>query len=172
MAPGIILRSKSSSSATATMKTATGLTVAPKWHFPDAVVLASRINRSFFTAVPGLVTGIGLLVTFLAILFALAGLSMKGEQIEGMPRLLEGLSGKFVSSVAALFAASIFLPLERVLLHRLERSRQGLVDALDDLMPRLTAARILARLQEDISEQSTAFRAFNSDLSLQATAEL
>jgi hypothetical protein len=134
--------------------------------FSDAAVLASRINRSFFTAVPGLVTGIGLLITFLAILFALAGLRMKGEQIEGMPRLLEGLSGKFVSSVAALFAASIFLPMERVLLHRVERSRQALVNALDDLMPRLTSARILARLQDDISEQSTAFRAFNADLSL------
>jgi hypothetical protein len=134
--------------------------------FSDAAVLASRINRGFFAAVPGLVTGIGLLITFLAILFALAGLSMKGEQIEGMSRLLEGLSGKFVSSVAALFAASIFLPLERVLLHRLERSRQALIDALDNLMPRLTAARILARLQEDISEQSVAFRAFNADLSL------
>lgn len=134
--------------------------------FSDAAVLASRINRSFFAAVPGLVTGIGLLITFLAILFALAGLSMKGEQIEGMPQLLAGLSGKFVSSVAALFAASIFLPMERVLLHRVEGSRQALVNALDDLMPRLTSARILARLQDDISEQSTAFRAFNADLSL------
>jgi hypothetical protein len=39
------------------------------------------------------------------------------------------------------------------------------VAAIDALAPRLSPARILADLQQDISEQSLAFRHFNADLS-------
>ena len=39
--------------------------------FSDAAVVEPRLNRSFFMAVPGIVTGTGLLFTFLAILVAL-----------------------------------------------------------------------------------------------------
>lgn len=36
--------------------------------FNDATIIDSRLNRSFFVAVPGVVTGLGLLLTFIAIL--------------------------------------------------------------------------------------------------------
>jgi len=39
--------------------------------FNEASMLEPRVNRSFYIAVPGMVTGLGLLCTFVAILFAL-----------------------------------------------------------------------------------------------------
>ena len=63
-------------------------------------------------------------------------------------------------------AASLYLLLEKPLLHRLEISRLSLIDAIDSLMPRRTAAAVLVELHRDLSEQSTAFRSFNTDLSL------
>jgi ABC-type transporter Mla subunit MlaD len=133
--------------------------------FNEAAVIG-RLNRGFFTAIPGVVTGIGLLITFLAILVALLDVRVVNDRVQGIELLIQGLSGKFVSSIAALLAATIFLVFEKSLFHRLANSRQRLVTTMDDLVPRLSPARILAALQQDIAEQSDAFRHFNADLSL------
>lgn len=133
--------------------------------FNEGSVIEPRVNRSFYVAVPGLVTGLGLLLTFVAILFALLEVRVEKDQVVGLEGLVAGLSGKFVSSVCALLAASVFLFIERILLHRLGDSRRNLVDSLDGLVPRRTAQHVLADLHRDIQEQSIAFRHFNVDLS-------
>ena len=132
----------------------------------EASVFRNRINLGFYSSLPGIVTGTGLLFTFLAILVALLDVKLtESHQITGLELLIQGLSGKFVSSIAALLSATIFLLFERILVHRLTITRARLVSALDSVVPRLTSARLLAELQRDISEQSVAFRSFNADLS-------
>jgi len=136
--------------------------------FSDAAVFERQLNRAYFGALPGIVTGAGLLFTFLAILVALLEVKFNEvtAQITGLDTLIQGLSGKFVSSIAALFSAILFLLFERPLFHRLSKARLRLVGAIDALVPRLSSVRVLAELQRDISEQSVAFRSFNADLSL------
>ncbi|MHB8501150.1 MAG: hypothetical protein ACYDCG_01605 [Candidatus Acidiferrales bacterium] len=134
--------------------------------FSEDALYGSRINLGFYTSLPGIVTGTGLLFTFLAILVALLDVKItESQQITGLDLLIQGLSGKFVSSIAALLSATIFLLCERVLLHRLARARLDMIEVLNAFVPKLTSARLLAELQRDISEQSVAFRSFNSDLS-------
>ncbi len=134
--------------------------------FGDATVIDSRINRNLYSAIPGIVTGLGLLFTFIAILLALKDLNNPtGKHWEGIDKLIEGLSGKFLSSIAALFSATIFVIFEKRFLHHLTLSRQALVSAIDDLVPRLSPARLLSDIHRDIAEQSSAFRLFNADLS-------
>jgi ABC-type transporter Mla subunit MlaD len=140
--------------------------------FTEWAVIDMRLNRSFYTAIPTLITGIGLLVTFIAILLALRELRIENNQVLGLEDLIGGLSGKFVSSIAALAAASFFLPIERSLLHGLSVSRITLIKTLDAFVPRLTATRLLSEVHRDISEQSTAFRAFNADLSVRLKQSL
>jgi len=135
--------------------------------FSEVVVFERGINRGLYAAVPGVVTGLGLLCTFLAILVALLEVKVvEGGQVEGLPLLIHGLSGKFISSIAALASAMIFTILERLLLPRLTTARLRLVEAIDALVPRLSPVRVLADVQRDIAEQSAAFRSFNADLSL------
>lgn len=133
--------------------------------FNESTVIDSRLNRGFYVAVPAVVTGLGLLLTFVAILAALLDVRVENNQVVGLENLIAGLSGKFVSSVAALLGASIFLPVEKRFFHRLSDSRRRLVAKVDALVPRRTPAQILADLHRDIAEQSTAFRSFNTDLS-------
>lgn len=133
--------------------------------FTDGSMIESRLNRSFYVAVPGLVTSIGLLLTFTAILIALLGVRVEKDQVQGLDLLVAGLSGKFLSSVVALLGASVFLVLERRLLHGLSDSRRQLVARIDAIVPRRTPAHMLAALQRDLREGSDAFRHFNSDLS-------
>ena len=135
--------------------------------FNEVLVFERGINRGLYAAVPGIVTGLGLLCTFLAILVALLEVKVvRDGQVEGLPLLIHGLSGKFISSIAALFSATIFTVAERLLLPRLTKARLRLVEAIDVLVPRLSAVRVLSDVQRDIAEQSVAFRSFNADLSL------
>jgi hypothetical protein len=134
--------------------------------FTEGTLYGSRINLGFFTSLPGIVTGTGLLFTFLAILVALLDVKLtETQQITGLDLLIQGLSGKFVSSIAALLSATVFLFCERLLLHRLTRARLRLIACLNAFVPRLTSAKLLAEVQKDISQQSIAFRSFNADLS-------
>ncbi len=137
--------------------------------FNEASVLESQLNRNFYTAIPGMVTGLGLLFTFIAILFALLDVRLGGptnKQFTGLDKLVSGLSGKFLSSIAALFAATVFLFCEKRLLHSLTKSLRGLVTALDALVPRLTPARLLDDIRRYMMEEQPAtFNHFSSDLS-------
>ena len=69
--------------------------------FNDATVIEPRLNRSFFAAIPGAAAGAGLLCTFLAILISLLDVTLENEQFRGLDTLISGLSGKFLSSIAA-----------------------------------------------------------------------
>jgi hypothetical protein len=132
-------------------------------------MLESRLNRNVYTAIPGIVTGFGLLCTFIAILDALLDVKLGGptnKQFTGLDKLVSGLSGKFLSSIAALLSATVFLLCEKKLSHSLTQSLRELVIALDALVPRLTSAHILDEIRSYMEEQSTAFKHFNSDLSI------
>jgi hypothetical protein len=130
-----------------------------------SAVADTQINKQWYEAIPGILTGTGLLVTFIAILVALLHVRLVGNRVEGMALLIEGLSGKFVSSIAALFAATIFVIVEKRQFHSLDRSILRLADSVAGIIPVLTPTHLLVELQRDMGEQSLAFRAFNADLS-------
>ena len=134
--------------------------------FNEAAVLEPRLNRNFYTAIPGMVTGLGLLCTFVAILIALLGVQLgENHQFKGLDTLVSGLSGKFLSSIGALLAATLFVFCQQWLFHHLTKSLHALVATLDALVPRLTPAHLLEEIRSYMEEQSTAFKHFNSDLS-------
>jgi hypothetical protein len=120
--------------------------------FTDSAIWERRVNRAFYNSLPGVVTSTGLLFTFLAILIALVDVRIDTQtnQIQGLPLLIEGLSGKFVSSIAALLSATIFLLVEKPLAHRLAKGRLRLVSSIDALVPRLSSTRVLAEMQREI----------------------
>jgi hypothetical protein len=136
--------------------------------FSESALIEVNLNKSFFVSIPGVVTGTGLLFTFLAILVALFDVKINPDtkKFEGIASLIGGLSGKFLSSVAALLSATIFLVWEKSIFHSLSNSRKKLVISIDTLFPRLTPTQVLSDIHIDIAEQTKAFRLFNSDLSL------
>lgn len=131
----------------------------------SSAVTDPQLNREWYEAIPGILSGTGLLVTFIAILVALMHVRLDGNQVKGLDLLIGGLSGKFVSSIAALFAATVFVIFEKQLFHSLDRSISQLADSVAAIVPILTPTHLLVELQKDMGEQSVAFRAFNADLS-------
>jgi hypothetical protein len=105
-------------------------------HFSFASLCATRLNMRFYQQLPSFLTGVGLMFTFLAILIGLSKLHANGSQIEGIQGLINGLAGKFVTSVVGLACANSFLLLEKSLSHRLATHHRRLVAFLDEMFPR------------------------------------
>jgi hypothetical protein len=104
-------------------------------------------NSSFYQAVPGFLTGLGLLSTFVAILLALTGLHVtvanNTETVTGIKELIEGLSGKFLSSIVGLLLSMIFLLVERRwCARRLSNAYEDLLESAAGLIPTIAPTRI------------------------------
>jgi ABC-type transporter Mla subunit MlaD len=95
--------------------------------FSSQEILASWVNMRFIDTVPALISSVGLLLTFLAILFGLNGAIVSSNSSStaesllefekmrvGIVHLVSNLSGKFLASVCALGSSAIFVLYERI----------------------------------------------------------
>ncbi|MGE3977645.1 MAG: hypothetical protein AB7F94_08640 [Nitrospira sp.] len=100
---------------------------------------AAHLNVRFYRQLPAFMTGMGLMFTFLAILIGLSKLHANGSEIDGIQGLINGLSGKFVTSIVGLACANTFTLLEHSLWHRLDNRHRECVALLDEMFPQKTA---------------------------------
>lgn len=107
------------------------------------LMLSNRLNLAFYNQLPGVITGMGLLLTFLAILIGLSRLHADGSQILGIQGLINGLAGKFLTSVVGLICANVFVLIEKSVVYNLTTVHQRLLDLLDDLFPRKTMEQMI-----------------------------
>jgi len=106
---------------------------AESFHFE--ALCATHLNVRFYQQLPSFMTGMGLMFTFLAILIGLSKLHANGSQIEGIQGLINGLAGKFVTSVVGLACANVFMLLEKSLWYRLAKHHRVFVSLLDEMFP-------------------------------------
>src|SRR6266487_4635378 len=97
--------------------------------------LFCRVNLPFYQSFAAMLTGAGLLLTFLAFFIGLSKIQILGGAISGLPGLINGLSGKFVTSIVGLACASVFVIFEKGLFHRLLMTYQALIDRVDQVFP-------------------------------------
>jgi hypothetical protein len=100
---------------------------------------AAHLNVRFYRQLPAFLTGMGLMFTFLAILIGLSKLHANGSEIEGIQGLVNGLSGKFVTSIIGLACANAFTLLEHSLWHRLDNRHRECISLLDEMFPQKAA---------------------------------
>ena len=132
---------------------------------PDVVWRGFPIT--FYRAVPGVLTSLGLLGTFVALLLGLNGLDMDGSSgtVVGLPNLIANLSGKFLTSIVALSLGVIFLLIEVVYCQpQLRVMRARVVRAVHEALPLLTEARILLDIQRQSVKQATALGHISADV--------
>jgi hypothetical protein len=124
-------------------------------------------HGSFYQAVPGILTGLGLMVTFISILVALSGLhvdlSNNTETVVGIKELIEGLAGKFVSSIIGLALSIAFVLIERKWCERrLSNAYEDLLEAASRLMPAITATRLQLDVQALAARQAASLESMNA----------
>lgn len=114
---------------------------------PRTVLIDENLAGSFFALVPGTLTGLGLLMTFVAILDGLSHVTVTAEMdVQGISGLINGLSGKFFSSIVAVFCAVTFVLAERALLFGPEKLYREMARALNNRLKLRTAEQMLAEL--------------------------
>lgn len=111
--------------------------------FSLETIFRGRLNLSWYQQVPSLLTGIGLLLTFMALLVGLSKLHADGHGIAGIQGLINGLAGKFLTSIVGLVCATLFTVIEKPLMFRLLSAHQRFTHLIDDLFPRKTLEQIL-----------------------------
>lgn len=114
--------------------------------FTQEAVVGSQIDLAFYDQVPSLITGFGLLLTFVAICIGLSRLHAEGQDITGIQGLINGLAGKFLTSIVGLVCANLFVLLERPAVRRLLAVHTEFVALLDDSFPRRTVEDLLDAL--------------------------
>jgi hypothetical protein len=97
-------------------------------------VFAHSINTDFCSAVPGMLTALGLLGTFVSIFAALSLLQINNGSISEIQPFINNLSGKFISSIAGIGGAFIFLFFEKLLLGAINNKCHALQSALNAVL--------------------------------------
>jgi hypothetical protein len=105
-------------------------------------LLGERINLRMFNALPNLLTGAGILGTFIGLV---AGIYLAGSNLadptkaqEALSGLLGGASLAFLTSIVGLTASILFSVAEKHQIHRFEQLRQCWVGGLDRRLCRVT----------------------------------
>jgi hypothetical protein len=114
--------------------------------FTQDTLLSHRVNLAFYSQLPSLVTGIGLLLTFVALFIGLSKLHADGHEISGIQGLINGLAGKFLTSIVGLIAANLFTLIEKPMVFRLMNEHHRFLSLIDKLFPRKTMEQMLEQL--------------------------
>ena len=126
--------------------------------------IATGFSFAFFRAFPGILTSLGLLGTFIALLIGLHDLRPTSEGVYDLTQLIGNLSGKFVTSILALALSVIFVAAELSAQAALRQVRLRIVGAVSDRIPYLSTSRVLLDIQRESVRQATALRNISSDV--------
>ncbi len=126
------------------------------------VLMRNRINFSFYQQFPSLITSLGLLLTFLALFVGLGKLHAEGSEIVGIQGLINGLAGKFLTSIVGLMVANMFTFIERPMVSRLMQTHHTFLGLIDQLFPRKSMEQMLEQLTS-LEPQSQSGQAIAGD---------
>ncbi len=115
-------------------------------------LLGQRLNLAFYASIPGFVVGLGLLLTFVAILIGLYELQIQGLTRGATEALVRGLSGKFLTSIMALACSSVLFLEEKMLSHRMTCLYDRFIQLLNELFTRRTLEQILDEALAKLAE--------------------
>lgn len=144
------------------------LTERPRTLLSYDTVVTQNFHAAIFGAVPGILTGLGLTGTFLAILWALYGVHYDEfntvKPVTGMEGLINGLSGKFLSSIMALLLSIVFTLREKHIVRSLRNGYDALMAAVSDAIPFLSTSRILLDIHRFSAKQTVSVSNISSEV--------
>ncbi len=132
----------------------------------QSIIVANLRHLEMVKATPAILTALGLLGTFLAILIGLFEVEvLKGGQVTGIEGLINGLAGKFTSSIVALGASIIITIIEKRYYSKLIRVCSDIQRSMNRIFPRRSTEKLLIQLLKHSEEQEAALKSFSTDMS-------
>ena len=136
----------------------------------DATVIFPRISSGFYQSMPNLLTGAGILGTFIGLAggvgAASAGLSSgnPGEITASLQRLLDGASLAFLTSIVGISCSMLFVIVERVASRKLHLSLDHWVGAIESRLKRVTPEGVALEQLDQARRATAQLERFNTDL--------
>jgi len=149
--------------------TAVFSTVTADAYFSPESVFEGPINSEFFKHLPGVLTGFGIIGTFLGLiqgLHSFASIQLGNSQAtqQGLQDLMNSVSGAFIVSTAAIVSAILITIVEKYLVKALTADVQELVQAIDQLYDAGASEDYLARLVKATEDSSAQTRVLKDAL--------
>ena len=140
--------------------------------FSEERLLNQHLNLRFWNSVPALLVGLGILGTFVGLVWGLGPFSTinfaQTDAIQdAIKKLLSGISTAFVTSVWGMFTSLLFTVLEKWLIGWVSRAIANLQRALDRLFTLTTQEEIADRQEDELKRQTQALKSFSTDLAIE-----
>lgn len=141
-------------------------------YFNLETVLEGRLNTRLIGAVPGYMTGLGILGTFIGLVAGifLASKGMDAGDIQKMrgslQPLLSGAALAFWTSICGLICSLLFSVGEKRQFHAIEQTINRWNDALDRRLRRVTPEQLVAEQVAEATKQTLQLERFNTDLAV------
>ncbi|MBQ4847926.1 methyl-accepting chemotaxis protein [Pseudoalteromonas sp. MMG005] len=141
-------------------------------YFNQRYILWSKVNMRWFNALPNILTGIGIVGTFIGLVagiyIASPGLSADNidEAKKALNVLLSGASLAFLTSIAGLSSSMLFSKAEKNKIHEFDRLCQDFVAEIDERVEYFSAERLSNKVLQESKKQSFALETFANDLAV------
>ena len=137
--------------------------------FSEERLLGQYMNLRFWNSVPALLVGLGILGTFVGLVWGLLPFSNidfpETENIRSaIQSLLSGVSTAFVTSVWGMLLSLLFNWIEKSGIGRISSKIAVLQRTLDQLFTLTTQEEIAFRQEDELTQQTQALKAFSTDL--------
>ena len=137
--------------------------------FSEDRLLGQSLNLRFWNSLPALLVGLGILGTFVGLVWGLIPFSgidftKSGEIQIAIEELLSGVSTAFVTSVWGMLASLLFNGVEKLCIGKVSREIANLQDVLDEPFTLTTEEEIAERQDYELEQQTAALKSFSTDL--------
>ena len=136
----------------------------------DASIIFPRISFGFYQSVPNLLTGLGILGTFIGLAFGVGAASTglassdPGEITSSLQQLLAGASLAFLTSIVGIACSILFVPVEGFSSRGLHRALDDWVGAIESRLERVTPEGVALQQLEEARRAVTQLEHFNTEL--------
>ena len=136
----------------------------------DASIIFPVISFSFYQSVPNLLTGLGILGTFVGLAFGVGAASSgisSGDPSEitaSLQKLLDGASLAFLTSIFGILSSILFVPVVRLSARKLHLEVDRWVGAIEDRVRRVTPESVALDQLEQARSATEQLKTFNTEL--------
>lgn len=129
--------------------------------------VGSDLSLTFWQNIAGILTGLGILGTFLGLTFGLSGIDMSSNAgiQKGISNLLGGTSTAFITSIFGIILALLVnWYYSSSLIKNFSASIENLADGIDELIPKKPAEALLYENATAVKDQTEELQDFNTQL--------
>jgi myosin heavy subunit len=142
-------------------------------YFFNKDTMISHIGSKLYSAIPGVLLGIGLLGTFFGLYVALVQLNVgDAEQLSESIKLLINMAGvKFAASIWGLFLSILFTLFDKILEFGLDSKLEKIQKDINEMFQRETAEQNLDKILVENEQQTKALNGLATSLTEKIAAE-